>query len=239
MTIEWKELQELAQRMGPPEWEGHAAYGVVIVSDDREQAQEVVNEILQWRGSGGQFPLRLPHYNASAQGLKREAETAAGGILVLQDIREFSPLALKELRRHIQDQQLSLVVLGTDDLKQDPGPFVGGGSLEQDHLQKQADFLGVGAVSYFDVEAADEYYSKDAEAARKRGSSPLRPPATSALEAVNRHRRRIGMGPLDPSVAGWTTEDIELEAARIAALNPAPMRMVNGDYEALKRRLMR
>lgn len=65
------------------------------------------------------------------------------------------------------------------------------------------------------------------------GGAPSEPVGPSgALETINRHRCRIGMGPLDPDAAGWTQEDVDLEAQRIARLNP-------NTYEALKRRLMR
>lgn len=59
------------------------------------------------------------------------------------------------------------------------------------------------------------------------------PAPTGALQAINLHRRVIGQPPLDPTAAGWSAEDVELEARRIAAL-PNP-----GAYEKLKRSLMR
>lgn len=43
-------------------------------------------------------------------------------------------------------------------------------------------------------------------------------PVDEALGAVNLHRRALGMGPLDPTSAGWTREDVQLEAARIERL---------------------
>ncbi len=42
--------------------------------------------------------------------------------------------------------------------------------------------------------------------------------AGEALEFVNRHRRRLGMSPLDPAVAGWSVDDVVFEAARIRRL---------------------
>lgn len=38
------------------------------------------------------------------------------------------------------------------------------------------------------------------------------------LDVINRHRVALGMTPLDPSAAGWTMEDLEREASRIARL---------------------
>lgn len=40
----------------------------------------------------------------------------------------------------------------------------------------------------------------------------------AALDAVNRHRGALGLAPLDPAGAGWTTRDVLDEAARIARL---------------------
>lgn len=64
------------------------------------------------------------------------------------------------------------------------------------------------------------------------GASPDRGDVIGALGAINRHRRRAGQPDLDPKAAGWSDDDVLVEAERIAALNP-------GDYEKLKRRLMR
>jgi hypothetical protein len=36
-----------------------------------------------------------------------------------------------------------------------------------------------------------------------------------ALAFINAHRRRIAQRPLDPEVAGWTTDDVLLEAGRL------------------------
>lgn len=61
------------------------------------------------------------------------------------------------------------------------------------------------------------------------------------LQTINLHRRAIGQPPLDPVAAGWSAEDVELEARRIAALpNPGAYEKLNpGAYEKLKRSLMR
>lgn len=55
--------------------------------------------------------------------------------------------------------------------------------------------------------------------------------APGALDAINRHRRKMGQSELDPTASGWSAQDVEIEAARIARLNPAQL--------DLKRRLMR
>lgn len=55
----------------------------------------------------------------------------------------------------------------------------------------------------------------------------------SSLNVINRHRAKLGQARLDPVAAGWTQDDLELEAARIRAI-PNP-----GAYEKLKRSLMR
>lgn len=40
------------------------------------------------------------------------------------------------------------------------------------------------------------------------------------LDVINRHRRLLGMPPLDPEARGWMPEDVEAEARRIRRLNP-------------------
>lgn len=49
----------------------------------------------------------------------------------------------------------------------------------------------------------------------------VRAPDAGDLAEINAHRRRLGMRPLDPAAAGWTADDVRLEARRIRALNPA------------------
>lgn len=52
------------------------------------------------------------------------------------------------------------------------------------------------------------------------------PPVASAeLDAVNRHRRHLGLAPLDPQAAGWSEEDVRVEAERIRAPNPLRERL--------------
>lgn len=55
-----------------------------------------------------------------------------------------------------------------------------------------------------------------------------------ALREIQAHRRVIGMRPLDPHAAGWSEEDVILEAERIRSLNPRTPNVAK-----LKRRLMR
>lgn len=44
------------------------------------------------------------------------------------------------------------------------------------------------------------------------------PSVKRALDAINVHRAKVGMSPLDPGRAGWTDQDVVLEAERIGRL---------------------
>lgn len=44
------------------------------------------------------------------------------------------------------------------------------------------------------------------------------PSVKRALHAIDVHRAKIGMSPLDPGRAGWSDEDVVLEADRIKRL---------------------
>lgn len=58
-----------------------------------------------------------------------------------------------------------------------------------------------------------------AEAIQEYLDIPEQPPeVTAALDAINAHRRSLGMSPLDPVSAGWTAEDVVAEAERIVRL---------------------
>lgn len=50
------------------------------------------------------------------------------------------------------------------------------------------------------------------------GRLPVRVSAAAPLDTINRHRRQLGMLPLDPRSAGWSAEDIQIEADRIVRL---------------------
>lgn len=47
---------------------------------------------------------------------------------------------------------------------------------------------------------------------------PTSDSAATKLEAINRHRRKLGMQPLDPVGSGWSEEDVGREAERIERL---------------------
>lgn len=54
-------------------------------------------------------------------------------------------------------------------------------------------------------------------------ASSSRDPSAEDLALINRHRRSLGMQPLDPVAAGWTAEDVRIEADALRArgINPA------------------
>lgn len=56
-------------------------------------------------------------------------------------------------------------------------------------------------------------------------SAPGSADVSADLAEINAHRRAVGMRPLDPAAAGWSEEDVRIEAARIRR-NPATIRPV-------------
>lgn len=56
-----------------------------------------------------------------------------------------------------------------------------------------------------------------------RPGARLSPEAARALDELNAHRRALLMPPLDPAAAGWTPEDVILEAERLRR-NPRAVR---------------
>lgn len=54
--------------------------------------------------------------------------------------------------------------------------------------------------------------------------APVSPHKQAELDVINRHRKALGMAPLDPVAAGWQPEDVSAEAQRIRSLNPAVLR---------------
>jgi hypothetical protein len=71
-------------------------------------------------------------------------------------------------------------------------------------LEDKADTLGVSVITIDDLEKVDAKPGVDVSA---------------SLSQINRHRALIGMRPLDPVSAGWTQQDVLLEAQRISRLS--------------------
>lgn len=91
--------------------------------------------------------------------------------------------------------------------------------------------VGPTVDSWFNAEYA-EYAPKVITSARLAAARTGAPAAVvRALHTINTHRRALGMTPLDPRAAGWSDEDVVIEADRVARL---PNPLLN-----LKRRVLR
>lgn len=76
-------------------------------------------------------------------------------------------------------------------------------------IAAQSDSVGTFGRSIVDIAERIQHYL----------DIPEQPPElAAALQAINAHRRALGMSPLDPQSSGWTDEDLLIEGERIARL---------------------
>lgn len=97
-----------------------------------------------------------------------------------------------------------------------------GEKLHEDELHYVAGHLE-GGVDVYEGEPRRRVFEKALEAVRH-AAEVVRPGTrrqassgvTRALDVINRHRRGLGMSLLDPAAAGWSEQDVLLEAERVA-----------------------
>lgn len=118
-----------------------------------------------------------------------------GHIIVLEDFSHAHPNVLRNMRRVLDVRRLSLLVVLLDSMD---SMQQASGSWEEDLWER--------------LQACEATLHEDVSLPPR----DLR--VEEALAAINKHRRRLGQRPLDPRQAGWTDEDILIEAARIGAL---------------------
>lgn len=183
---------------------------LIIDHDDYLYVNRAVRDLASKRG----IPLRAPHYTVSTAGMVKtksgkhpsEVYQADGGILYLTEVGDFSAQTLKATRKAIEDDELNVKIIAYDHEAEDH-------TLK--HIENAARLLDLKTI---DMRAAHWKPRADPSAVKR------------ALEAIQRHRRRLGERPLDPVAAGWSDEDIFIEARRLGPLqNP----------KRLKRKLLR
>jgi hypothetical protein len=89
-------------------------------TDDVRVAREVARRI----GDGSRYALRAPHHTASVRAVREEAAmaAAAGGVLLVADVEEWSLRALDALR-HARLEHPALVVIATAQAEPSFGPL--------------------------------------------------------------------------------------------------------------------
>lgn len=218
----YEEIHDLLITYSPKSWTDHGAYGAVFLTETDKKAAEILLATRKGFQELGPFPFRVPHHTISPMGLagavvgakkpiKGEVDLAHGGILFLEDIIDFKDPALQRLGIRIENESLLVVVIATQSIERalrERRPSVTRKDVEK-AVAHQAKLLGLKVIPVNGAPTVD---------------------ISDALEAINRYRRRIGMRPLDPQAAGWTPDDVVLEAQRISRIaNP----------RRLKRRLLR
>lgn len=206
------QLRAVLDAYSPQDWKPHAR-GIVFLGNTSEEQGWVFAALRKWARDGG-FPIRIPHHSVSAAGLaaprrsitpphvtSSELDLAVGGILVLDDFADFDDHGLYNVAKRVVREKLpGVVVVGLEHLRDgvDPDDFMG-------RVRKNAEALGLEIVTIDEFEDV--------------ATLPSRTDVATALDAINLHRRRLGMGALDPAAAGWTDQDVLLEAERITRLS--------------------
>lgn len=205
------ELRAVLDAYSPADWKPHAR-GIVFLGNTEEESRWVFAALRKWAADDG-LPTRIPHYSVSAAGLaaprpsiapphsaSSELDLAVGGILILDDFADFDDHGLYNVAKRVVREKLPVVVVGVEYLR--PGARLG---QFMERVRKNAEALGLEIVTIDEFE----------DVARAPPAGDVR----EALAAINRHRRQLGMAQLDPAAAGWTDDDVLLEAERVARLS--------------------
>jgi hypothetical protein len=151
--------------------------------------------------------MRAPHYTVTSRAALDELDKAIGGFLVLDEFAKFDDHALHNVDKAIVNKKLAVVVIGIENMAQvGPSQQI----YLHDAVRNQANFMqhDLQQVTMSDFGRAPRTPKPDVG-------------LDQALATINKHRRKLGMGKLDPVAADWTEEDILIEAQRIQRLpNP-------------------
>lgn len=204
---------------------------LTLIAPDPSTQSRVLSVVRDFVGKAG-LPHRFPHHSVRHDGIVSEGDLAQGGVLYLDDFSYVEPYVLRTLANHLHDNDRSVLVIMVD---------------SQRGLEESAKDLAIDAKRHLEdrfddarvhgIRAAGRYVGPDLTLewpiAPGRGlPSTAADEVAQALAVINRHRRSFGQRPLDPAAAGWTDEDVLLEAERIARLsNPKRARQ-------LRRRLL-
>ena len=196
-----QDIQDAFRDHQPKGW--HAGYAFIYLASSQEDGHTMLRSLKQWADGDG-FPVRIPHHSVSMKGINGELDKAVGGILILDELSEFDTRQLAELGRRIRVEDIPVVLVGIEYPDRD-------GALDVQQARSHAREIAPSIVMLSRAEI-----EKDPFVALK----PVDDVA-AALEAINRHRRAIGMHRLDPAAAEWTDDDILIEAQRLQRLpNP-------------------
>lgn len=186
--------------------------GVATLMAVRQFATDQAVALGSMLGRPVTYPLRIPHHSISAAGLATEIPSARDGALVLDELQEFSEQAIDVLALSPSWRRKEFSVFAM--AKADPNdPTQAARALEV--AGDVAFKLGVPLFVWDGAALVETHVQGVAD-------TPRAPGIQADLDQINAHRRRLYMAPLDPAVAGWSDDDIRLEAARLrAAGNPA------------------
>lgn len=190
---------------------------VAVVPDKSARVLELVTEIQNWANvegvpiyrTGGPW-TRTSQVDLAVARLARDDRS----LLLIAPLSAHEPFIYQRLRSLLDRELPAVLVVLLDSMKGLQSRFGANFQTEQwKRLQAAgATLLDPGAEAQTPAESANE--------------------VQQALERINEHRRQIGQRPLDPAAAGWSDEDVLLEAERIVRLpNPRRARL-------LRRRLL-
>lgn len=203
------ELRTALDLYTPSDWKPHGR-GFVFVGNNAEEARAMMNSLREWASEG--FPIREPSSSITPaqlagppkSGKWSELDQAVGGILALVDYADFDDHGIYNIDKRMSRDDMPVVVVGIESLGNVPG---GDPHRFMERVRGRADIAGLKVITVDDFEDMQEL-----------------PEVEEALGAINRHRSKLGMRPLDPRVTGWTDDDVIAEATRVSRL-PNPLEL--------------
>lgn len=197
--------------------EAHAATrnGVALFYEDAN-AEPVVRQVVRSLASSlptQQIVTPMPHVGAVIA--RRSVIDARGAILLLEHLDSYTPPEMDAMARELGPPHraprapafLRPIVVALSGPRDPTAANVKTFVYRAVHI----------GLSPFFVDAAPHVWAiRGVHGGAWKSSSPSSSTSTD-LAHINAHRRKIGMRPLDPAAAGWSDEDVALEADRLRA----------------------
>jgi hypothetical protein len=187
-------------------------HGGAIILGPKGSWTVVAHDIQDYAREEGK-KLRAPHHSVSGDGLRDEVGKAGSGVLLLDEIDNFSDAALLELETALHEAATagrpSPTVIALLYLRKDPDD-----AWRQARAERLASIYKLPLLVLDDAGMVTHVLQEPV-------LQEVPYPARLDLELINAHRHALGMPALDPEAAGWRPEDVQIEAERIRMLtNP-------------------
>lgn len=196
-------------QLGPPQpftmdflrEEIEAAQGIALIVDTGDQRERAKRTARKYGGSRG---VAVMAYRTDDL-VKRAIKAGEDGVLILVGLDRFDDRAVDDLAAHLKR--------GRDDGDLVPEVVAISMNPPDDVVRFTRLSETIGDLPLFYLDTGGEAHEVLTLPPAAGSLSTVR----ADLAVINAHRRSLGMRPLDPVAAGWTDEDVRIEAEALRA----------------------